>query len=122
MLALIALFTWGIAFCEPVLPALLTRYVPDEMRGTAAGVFNVHQFAGAFLGGIVGGLALSFGPRTMFVALAVALLGWTLISFYIPAPFRERVESHLASVLRRRSCGKPVVAQWPSAHWNWVCS
>ena len=84
----ILLFTWGIAFCEPVLPALLTRYVPDEMRGTAAGVFNVHQFAGAFLGGIVGGLALSFGPRTMFVALAVALVSWTMISFRIPAPFR----------------------------------
>jgi MFS family permease len=84
----ILLFTWGIAFCEPVLPALLTRYVPDDMRGTAAGVFNVHQFAGAFLGGLGGGLALSFGPRTMFVVLAVALLVWTLVSFYIPPPFR----------------------------------
>lgn len=84
-------FTCGMALTEPILPALLTRFAPAEIRGTAAGVFNVHQFCGAFLGGILGGGSLAFGPRFLFIGLAGLLVAWTVFAFQLPNPFRVEI-------------------------------
>ena len=35
------IFACVIALAEPILPASLTRFAPPELRGTAAGVFNM---------------------------------------------------------------------------------
>ncbi len=87
----IALFIIGIAAIEPILPALVTRFAPPDMRGTATGVFNVHQFAGSFAGGFLGGNALDFGLVTLFAILTAALTLWTLWSLWLPSPFRVEI-------------------------------
>lgn len=85
------IFTCGMALTEPILPALLTRFAPAQIRGTAAGVFNVHQFAGAFAGGILGGGSLAFGPQYLFTGLAVMLVAWTLLALRLPNPFQVEI-------------------------------
>ncbi len=84
-------FTCGIALSEPILPALLTRFSPPEIRGTAAGVFNVHQFGGAFLGGLLGGASLAVSLPSLFLLLAVELVLWTLLARRLPNPFRVEI-------------------------------
>jgi MFS family permease len=84
-------FMAGVAITEPILPALVTRYAAADVRGTAAGVFNVFQFTGSFLGGILGGKALGFGPQPLFGILAAALLVWLLVAFRLPSPFRVEI-------------------------------
>jgi MFS family permease len=40
---------------EVVLPAIVSRIAPAGFRGTAMGVYSSAQFAGAFVGGALGG-------------------------------------------------------------------
>lgn len=96
----IVLFTWGVALTEPILPALLTRFAPSELRGTAAGVFNMCQFTGAFLGGLVGSIPLRsllhpgsdpIAVRLTFLGMSVAFLAWTALAFRLPNPFRVEI-------------------------------
>jgi len=84
-------FMTGVAITEPILPALVTRYAAADVRGTAAGLFNVFQFAGSFLGGILGGKALDFGPRALFGVLAGLLLVWLVFALRLPSPFRVEI-------------------------------
>ena len=84
-------FTCGVALAEPILPALLTRFSPPEIRGTAAGVFNVHQFGGGFLGGLLGGASLAVSLKWLFVLLAAELLLWTILARRLPNPFRVEI-------------------------------
>ncbi len=50
------LFFMAFNLLEVVLPAILSRIVPGQQRGSAMGVYSSAQFAGAFLGGVMGGL------------------------------------------------------------------
>jgi len=72
----LGLFVVGFAAIEPILAALLTRYTGRGARGTAAGVFNMVQFSGAFLGGSLAGLLLPLGRGAPLLALAVGIVGW----------------------------------------------
>src|SRR5262245_49352582 len=51
----LAAFVIGFGMLEPVLAALLTRHTTRTARGTAAGVFNLVQFLGVFVGGLLAG-------------------------------------------------------------------
>jgi len=73
----LALFVTAFGLLEPTLTTLLTRYTTRQSRGTAAGVFNMSGFLGAFVGGGVGGLLLET-TRDLFLALAAVSLLWLL--------------------------------------------
>ena len=72
----LGLFVVGFASIEPLLAALLTRYTGRGARGTAAGVFNMVQFSGAFLGGSLSGLLLPAGRGAPLLGLAAGVLAW----------------------------------------------
>jgi MFS family permease len=66
------LFISAFALLEPLFPALLTRACQQANRGTAAGVFNMSQMSGAFVGGLVSGLLLDSNLEVLFWILAGA--------------------------------------------------
>jgi len=71
------LFIGGFALLEPLFPALLTRLCQQANRGTAAGVFNMSQFSGAFVGGLVAGFFLKKDVEALFwVLVATSTLWW----------------------------------------------
>jgi MFS family permease len=74
----LAMFVAGFGAIEPLLAALLTLYTGRGARGTAAGVFNMVQFSGAFIGGAVSGLLLPLGRGAPLIALAVAIAAWAI--------------------------------------------
>lgn len=73
---------------EASLPSLVSRYAPAAERGAALGVYGTSQFAGAFLGGVLGGVVLGlYGTSGVFVLCAVvALLGLLLSLGLGPIP------------------------------------
>jgi predicted MFS family arabinose efflux permease len=76
----LALFVIAFGLLEPTLTTLLTRYTTRETRGTAAGVFNMSGFLGAFVGGALGGLLLE-AHEALFLVLggvSVLWLAWAL--------------------------------------------
>ncbi|MFN2431866.1 MAG: MFS transporter [Gemmatimonadota bacterium] len=75
----LALFVVAFGLLEPTLTTLLTRFTTRETRGTAAGVFNMSGFLGAFVGGAVGGLLLE-RHEALFLALAVASVLWLAVA------------------------------------------
>jgi hypothetical protein len=71
------LFIVAFAILEPLFPALLTRLCQQANRGTAAGVFNMSQFSGAFVGGVVSGLFLKTNVEALFwILMATSTLWW----------------------------------------------
>jgi MFS family permease len=66
----LCLFIVAFALLEPLLPALLTRLCQQANRGTAAGIFNMSQFSGAFVGGLVSGIFLERNVEALFWILA----------------------------------------------------
>jgi MFS family permease len=72
----LTLFVAGFASIEPVLASLLTRFTGKGARGTAAGVFNMVQFSGAFLGGALAGLVLPLGHGAPLLLAAAFVLAW----------------------------------------------
>lgn len=74
---LAAVFFSGFNLLEAALPSLVSRLAPVHLRGAALGAYSTSQFAGAFVGGALGGLALGrFGPHGIFVGAAVLTLLW----------------------------------------------
>jgi len=72
-----AVFFSGFNLLEAALPSLVSRLAPTHLRGAALGAYSTSQFAGAFVGGALGGLALGrFGPHGIFVGAAVLTLLW----------------------------------------------
>lgn len=69
------IFFVGFNLIEPILPSLVTRFAPKELRGTAVGVFNTSQFLGSFCGGTLGGYFLGHGRHGLY---------WTLLALAVP--------------------------------------
>jgi MFS family permease len=90
----LGLFVVGFASIEPLLAALLTRYTGRGARGTAAGVFNMVQFSGAFLGGALAGLLLPAGRGAPLLLLAGGVAAWGLCLRLLRDP-TELVDSDL---------------------------
>ncbi len=78
-IAVIACMVGGIAIAEPAMPALLTRLVSSDQRGTAAGIFHTSQFMGSFLGGMLGGAMLRHPKLIGFILVAIAS-SWAIAS------------------------------------------
>jgi MFS family permease len=80
VLAGLVLFFAGFNFLEAGLPARLSIMASADLRGASLGVFASCQFAGAFAGGLLGGLVLGFGePATVFMACAAMAAAWLLL-------------------------------------------
>jgi MFS family permease len=74
----LGLFVVGFAMIEPVLASLLTRYTGKGARGTAAGLFNMSQFGGAFVGGALAGFLMQYGRGIPLAALGVLTGIWAI--------------------------------------------
>ena len=79
----LALFVVAFGLLEPTLTTLLTRYTTRAARGTAAGLFNMSGFLGAFVGGVLGGLLLET-QRDLFLVLVAVALVWLLAALRMP--------------------------------------
>jgi MFS family permease len=80
----LAVFVVGFAMVEPLLASLVTHVVHPGTRGTAAGVFNMVQFGGAFLGGALAGALVPVGGAAPGLAFAALTLAWTVLAFLVP--------------------------------------
>ena len=84
-----ALVVMFIAFnlLEASLPALVSKTVHGERKGTAMGVYSSAQFFGAFLGGLGGGAVHgAFGPGAVFLFCAGLAVAWLAIAAPMRAP------------------------------------
>ncbi len=75
----VLLFFLGFNFLEPIIPSLLTKFAPEERRGTASGIFNTFQFLGTFLGGLLGGIFLKFNDLYLFLLFSLISPLWILL-------------------------------------------
>ncbi|NNL54067.1 MAG: MFS transporter [Woeseia sp.] len=76
----LAIFFAGFNFLEAGLPARLSIMASAELRGASLGVFASCQFAGAFVGGVLGGVLLGSGkPESVFIACAAMAALWLLV-------------------------------------------
>ncbi len=77
LLLAVALFFFAFNLLEAMLPSLVSKMCPPASKGTAMGIYSTSQFAGAFVGGALGGLLLQKGGSAMlFWGLAVVMLCW----------------------------------------------
>jgi len=71
------LFFASFNFLEATLPSLVAKLAPVAAKGTAMGLFTTGQFLGIFVGGALGGWALSaYGAGAIYVLGVLAALVW----------------------------------------------
>jgi MFS family permease len=74
---------------EATLPALISKAAPPESKGTAMGVYSTSQFAGAFLGGVIGGWVFAqTDAQGVFLFGAIAVLLWLVVAAGMQMPKR----------------------------------
>lgn len=84
---LMVIYFTALMLLEAMLPALVSRRAPPQLKGTAMGAYSTCQFLGAFLGGVVGGwLHGRFGPHAVFAACAALNVVWMLGAASMHAP------------------------------------
>jgi len=87
-LALLLFFT-AFNTLEASLTSLVSKYAPVDAKGTAVGIFNTHQFMGAFAGGVLGGFL--YDPHTQNYAMTFMVVAgmfglWLIIAFGMNQP------------------------------------
>jgi len=78
------LFFVGFNVLEATLPSLVSKTAHAGLRGTSIGVYNMSEFAGAGLGGGVGGLLYGLGVHTLFITLVAVMGVWLLVALTMP--------------------------------------
>lgn len=90
------LFFIGFTFLESILPSLVSKFVPVNIKGTAMGIFSTWQFLGIFIGGLIGGMIQQhFG--SYFVCLCCGILGvlWFFNIVFSVTPTNLKLNSQL---------------------------
>lgn len=90
---LIALIVFFVAFnyLEANLPAWVSRLAPAGQKGSAMGAFSTCQFAGAFSGGLLGGILMqNFGQVGVLLGAASLALPWWLVSRTLVLPQKTK--------------------------------
>ena len=133
----LGLFVVGFAMIEPTLASLVTRFTGRTARGTAAGLFNMSQFGGAFVGGALAGLLMPYGRGVAFAALGTVTLLWAFALTWLRNPEdigdvtidAPGLDGESWQVLRQRLVSHPAVleAEWNGAlivirHWTRLVS
>lgn len=82
-MVVIALFLFFMAFnlLEVNLPAQVSRLSPAGTRGTAMGIYSTSQFAGAFVGGSVGGWILQYWDMSALMYVNAGICVCWLVLF-----------------------------------------
>lgn len=105
---------WGMAFAmllffiafnmlEATLPSLVSKTAPKEAKGTAMGIYSTAQFAGAFVGGLLGGWA-----HEQFGLAAVFLMGAGLVGLWLLFALGMQVKQQPQSPLRNTDPAQPI--------------
>ena len=83
------LFFAAFTLLESLLPSLVSKIAPINLKGTAMGIYSTSQFLGIFFGGTIGGLMNNyFGMDSLFVFNIIMLLMWFwTTSTMAPAPY-----------------------------------
>ncbi len=88
---------------EALIPSLVSRLVPAQVRGAAIGVYNTTQTLGLFCGGVLGGwLAGRFGPAAVFGVGAALALAWFVIAYGMRPVHRIAAESFTMGTVKGR--------------------
>ena len=119
-------FVTGFAMIEPTLASLVTRFTGRTARGTAAGLFNMAQFGGAFVGGALAGFLLHYGRGGAFLALGALTLSWAFALGWMRSPEdiadvsieAPGLDGPAWAALRERLVSHPAIleAEWTGAH------
>jgi MFS family permease len=97
ILAWVYVFFVGFNILEATLPSLVSKFAPATGKGTAMGVYGTAQFAGAFLGGVGGGLAhQQLGPEGVFAFGVVVCVIWLAVASGMRSP--RHLSNELLSV------------------------
>src|SRR5690554_502726 len=115
----IVLFFVAFNVLEATLPSLLSKIAPAGSKGTAMGIYSTSQFAGAALGGVLGGAVYgSFGLSGVFVCCGLLAVSWFAIGATMAEPpyvtsYRLAVDPTLVrdEALLRRILDVPGVAE-----------
>ena len=79
------LFFMAFNLLEVILPSLVSKIAPPGARGTAMGIYSTAQFAGAFIGGVIGGYLLHIGSMIQLLYANIVLcIIWLLASMSLP--------------------------------------
>mgnify|MGYP006285027535 FL=1 len=103
-----ALLLFFIAFnlLEATLPSLVSKVAPVEAKGTAMGVYSTSQFAGAFVGGLLGGwVHQHYGLAAVFTAGAAVTAVWLLLAGGMRRPGRYASQLVHVGELGREGAG-----------------
>ncbi|WP_321162845.1 MFS transporter [Methylohalobius crimeensis] len=93
---LLVFFT-GFNLLEALLPSLISKIAPVDLKGTAMGVYSSSQFLGAFLGGAAGGwLHGRYGLEAVFWFDAGLAGLWLCIALWMKTP--RQVSSLLLNI------------------------
>ena len=133
----LGMFVVGFAMIEPTLASLVTRFTGRTARGTAAGLFNMSQFGGAFIGGALAGLMLPYGRGVAFAVLGGVTLVWAFALAWLRNPEdigdcaidAPDLDGESWKALREKLVSHPAVleAEWNGAlivirHWTRLVS
>lgn len=96
----VAIFFIAFNLLEATLPSLVSKTAPADAKGTAMGVYSTSQFAGAFVGGALGGwVHQQWGVKAVFLLGAAAALVWLLTALGMRRPARHASELvHLSAM------------------------
>ncbi len=84
------LFFVGFNTLEAIFPSTTVSVADSSMRGMVMGVFNTCTFAGAFVGGVIGGIVYGgFGATGVFLAAGIVILLWISIECTVSAGSRH---------------------------------
>ena len=89
IVAALWLFFTAFNLLEALLPSTVGRLAPAGTRGSALGVYSTFQFAGVFLGGLVGGGLMAWqGASAVFLGCAGMVLVWLIMAVGMREPRR----------------------------------
>ena len=81
LVSAVALFFIAFNLLEATLPSLVSKTSPADAKGTAMGVYSTSQFAGAFVGGALGGwVHQHWGVMSIFLLGAAVALVWLFVA------------------------------------------
>ncbi|PKM28988.1 MAG: MFS transporter [Gammaproteobacteria bacterium HGW-Gammaproteobacteria-11] len=101
LVAAIVLFFVGFNLLEATMPSLLSKIAPAGAKGTAMGIYSTSQFAGAALGGVLGGAVFGvWGLGGVFLCCMLLALSWWVIGVTMGEPpyvtsYRMPLAAHL---------------------------